>query len=146
MEPVIQLLVLGVVAGIVSAMLGVGSGIVLVPAMVIFFALPQKSAQGIALTVMVPMALVGAARYIFNPQIEVNLKWAALIAAGAVVGALIGSTIAAKVPGPILKKVFAIFLLIAAARMLWPARSKPASPPESPATRQSPTQAGQEGP
>ena len=57
-----RFVLLGVVAGIISGMLGLGSGTLLIPALVFLFAFPQKSAQGTALVVMVPMALVGATR------------------------------------------------------------------------------------
>ena len=111
-------IVLGIVGGTISGMLGVGSGLVLIPALVILFALPQKSAQGTALVVMVPMALVGATRYWVDPAIDVNLAYAGLIIAGAVAGVMLGFEVASRVPGGILKKVFAIFIMIVAVRML----------------------------
>ena len=126
-----MLLLLGLAAGILSAMLGVGSGILLVPAMVIIFGLSQKSAQGTALAVMVPMALVGALRYKANPHIEVNFSHVGLLALGAVVGALIGSALAAHLSNAVLRRIFAIFLLVVAVRMLLPRRGS-AAPPEQP--------------
>ena len=53
-------IVLGVCAGIISGGLGLGAGVVLVPALVLFFSFGQKNAQGMALAVMIPMALLGA--------------------------------------------------------------------------------------
>ena len=111
---------LGLLAGVISGGLGVGSGLVLIPALVLLFAVPQKSAQGIALTVMVPMAFVGAIRYIANPDIKVDARITCIVATGAVVGALVGSHLASVLPGRVLKKAFAAFLLLVAARILWP--------------------------
>ena len=59
--------ILGVFAGIVCGTLGLGSGIIVVPSLVLIFHFGQKSAQGMALCVMVPMALLGAFRYWRNP-------------------------------------------------------------------------------
>ncbi len=123
-----MLLVLGLAAGVLSAMLGVGSGILLVPALVLAFGLSQKSAQGTALAVMVPMALVGVMRYVANPNIEINFMRVALLALGAVVGAVIGSAIASHLSNAILRRIFAIFLLVVAVRMLLPGRSAAKQP------------------
>lgn len=124
-----MLLLLGLAAGILSAMLGVGSGILLVPALTLAFALSQKSAQGTALAVMVPMAFVGAMRYVANPDIEINFMRVGLLAVGAIVGAFIGSAIASHLPNAVLRRIFAVFLLVVAVRMLLPKR-QPAKQPE----------------
>ena len=117
-----SLIILGVAAGVLSAMLGVGSGILLVPALVIVMGLPQKSAQGTALAVMVPMALVGVARYMTNPDVNISLVRVALLSAGAMAGALIGAAIASRLPGIALRRIFAAFLLVVAVRMMWSSR------------------------
>jgi hypothetical protein len=109
--------ILGVAGGVLSGALGVGSGIVFVPMLASVFLLPQKSAQGTALAVMVPMALLGAIRYWHNPEIEINMVIVALIVFGALGGVLIGTTVAEHVPGHWLKKAFAVFMVIVAVRM-----------------------------
>ncbi len=111
-------IILGIVAGIFSGMLGVGSGIIMIPGLVFFFHFLQKSAQGTALAVMVPMALIAAVRYYLNPEIEINISYIALIAAGAVVGAFLGTYLAYYLPGNILRKLFAVFIIIAGLKML----------------------------
>jgi uncharacterized membrane protein YfcA len=111
-------LLLGLGCGIFSASFGVGSGIILIPALVLLFDVSQKSAQGICLAVMVPMAVVGAIRYKLNPEIEMDLKVILLLSAGAVVGALIGAGIAGWASGTTLRRLFAVIMIIVAVKML----------------------------
>jgi uncharacterized membrane protein YfcA len=118
----------GISAGVLSGALGLGSGIILVPTLVLVCSFEQKSAQGTALAVMVPMTLLGALRYWKNPEIELNAVIIALIVFGALAGALIGTELAGRLPGHVLRKVFAAVLVIAAVRMfIAPTRSKQAS-------------------
>ncbi|MDP6636493.1 MAG: sulfite exporter TauE/SafE family protein [Phycisphaerae bacterium] len=108
---------LGLAGGVLSGALGVGSGIVFVPILVSVFMLPQKSAQGTTLAVMVPMALLGAIRYWHNPSIEINMVMVAFIVFGALGGVLVGTAVAEHVPGHWLRKAFAVFMVIVAVRM-----------------------------
>lgn len=110
-------ILLGICAGVISGTLGLGSGTIIVPSLVLLCGFMQKSAQGTALAVMVPMALVGAIRYWKNPEIEMNAAIIALIILGAVAGALAGTELVSKLPGNVLRKAFAIFLVIVAVRM-----------------------------
>ncbi len=121
-------ILIGLIAGVLSGALGVGSGIILVPALGLLFLLPQKSAQGTALAVMAPMALFGAFRYWQNPAVTINPAIVGLLVLGAVVGALVGTEIAARVPGAALKKVFALFIIMVAVRMLVVPPKRPATP------------------
>ena len=111
---------IGICAGILSGLLGLGSGIILVPALVLLCSFEQKSAQGMALAVMVPMALVGALRYWKNPEIEMNAAVIGLIILGALAGALAGTELVDRLPGHILRKIFAVVLIIVAVKMLMP--------------------------
>jgi len=111
------LVVLGLFAGVVSGTLGVGSGIIVIPALVLLSGFEQKSAQGTALAVMVPMALVGAIRYWRNPQVELNGMVILLLVLGAVVGTLAGTELAGRLPAGTLRKLFAVLLMITAIRM-----------------------------
>ena len=110
---------LGIFAGIASGTLGLGGGVVVVPALVLlpFFAFEQKAAQGTALALMVPMALLGAFRYWRNPHIEVSLAVVVLIVLGALPGVLVGTELAARLPSHMLRKFFAVFLVIVAVKM-----------------------------
>ncbi len=127
------LILLGLCAGVLSGLLGVGSGILLIPALVLMFALEQKSAQGTALAVMVPMALLGAYRYWQNPNIEVPFIFIGLITIGALVGVFFGTMAVDHVPADRLRKIFAVFLIVVAVRMLtMPTKPKQPADPSAP--------------
>lgn len=112
-------IILGVFAGLVSGTLGLGAGAVLIPALVLSWSFEQKSAQGTALAVMVPMALVGALRYWKNPEIDMSLTIILLIVAGAIAGTLAGTELASRLPNEYLRKIFAIVLVVVAVRMFF---------------------------
>jgi uncharacterized membrane protein YfcA len=118
-------IIAGLAAGILSSMFGVGSGILMIPILTIAFAFGQKSAQGMALALMVPMALVGALRYYFNPEVEINLKLLGLLAIGGVVGAVVGSQIVFGISDAVLKRMFAVFIIITGIHMFIKSYSKP---------------------
>ena len=81
--------------------------------------MPQKVAQGTCLAVMVPMALMSALRYHWNPGIKLNIGVILLLAVFAVVGANIGSTLAAKLPALVLQRIFGVVVILVGVRMLW---------------------------
>jgi uncharacterized membrane protein YfcA len=123
MEPLLQqnlvkLIVLGLVTGVVSGALGVGSGIIFIPAMVLIMGMSQKVAQGTSLAVMVAMALMGALRYYWNPDIKLSLSVIGLLAVTAVIGSNVGSSIAFALSGAVLRKCFGVFIIIVGIRML----------------------------
>ena len=109
--------VLGIGAGLVGGAVGLGGGTIIVPTLVLICSFGQKNAQGTALAVMVPMALVGALQYWRNPAIEMNALTIGLIICGALAGALAGTELASRLPSHILKKVFAAVLIIVAVKM-----------------------------
>lgn len=120
------LILLGICAGVLSGALGLGAGIILVPTLVLLCDYEQKSAQGMALAVMVPMVMVGALRYWKNPEIEMNVTIIGLIILGALAGVLAGTELASRLPSHILRKVFATVLLLVAVKMfVGPTRPKP---------------------
>jgi len=110
-------IILGIFAGLVSGTLGLGAGVVFIPVLVLLWGFEQKSAQGTALAVMVPMTLVGAFRYWKNPETDMSLTIILLIVVGALAGVMAGTELASRLPNQVLRKVFAIFLVVAAVRM-----------------------------
>ena len=96
-------ILLGVVAGIFSGLIGIGGGIVIVPALVLLFGLSQHTAQGTTLALMVPpIGLLAALAY--YKQGFVDLKIAAFICVGFFIGGLLGAKFAVGIPEMILKK------------------------------------------
>lgn len=125
-------ILIGLCCGIFGASFGVGSGIILVPVLAILFSFPQKSAQGMSLAVMIPLAMMGAWRYYQNLDIDIRLGVVLFLSIGAVVGAFIGAKIAGFLPAYVLRKLFAIFLIVAAMKMLFFSPVKKASPLQIP--------------
>ena len=105
-------ILLGLFIGTISGSLGVGSAIILIPALTVFMHFPQKTAQGISLLVMVPMTLTAAIRYYQSTGTSHTWPVIILLMIGAVAGALIGSSIAFAISADILRKFFAVFIVI----------------------------------
>lgn len=104
-----KLFFIGLTSGIISGM-GIGGGSILIPALVFFSDLNQKEAQGINLTVFIPVALVALIVHFREGNIE--FKSARSLIIGGVFGAGLGSLLAIKISSNILKKAFGIFLLL----------------------------------
>ena len=110
------LLAIGLAAGVLAGLLGIGGGLVMVPAMVLALGFDQHVAQGTSLLVIIPAALSGTFTHYRNGRVA--LRDAAFLAAGGVVGAILGSSLALSVDDSLLRKLFALFLFAVAARML----------------------------
>lgn len=109
---------LGFAAGILSAGFGVGSGIILVPALTLIASIPQKEAQGLSLVIMVPMAIMGAYRYHLNPDIHLDFKIAAVVGITALIGVNLGATLIGFVSNKQLQFGFACLLFAVGIRMM----------------------------
>lgn len=112
----ITLIVIGLIAGFVSGSMGVGGGIIIIPAMVFFMGVTQQEAQGTSIAVIsVPVALVAAMNYYKAGY--VNLKFSGLIILTFIIGAYFGSKIAVHIPAKTLQRSFGILLLLVGLRM-----------------------------
>jgi uncharacterized protein len=113
---ILTLLMIGLLAGIIGAALGVGGGIVIVPALVVLVAVPQHAAQGTSLAVIVPTAIVAA--IVHGGAGRVDWRLAAALGAGGVIGGVMGALSALSLDALVLRRLFAVFLVLTALRML----------------------------
>ena len=107
---------IGVAAGFIAGLLGIGGGIVIVPAMVLLLGYDQHVAQGTSLVVIIPAALTGSITHYRSGR--VSLRDAGLLAAGGILGAMLGSVLALSFDDALLRRLFAILLLVVAAQIV----------------------------
>jgi len=112
------LLLLGLIAGIVSGLIGLGGGVIITPALVFLFGFIQQRAQGTTLALMVPPVGLLAAwtywRYGF-----VDLKAASIMCLGFVLGGLCGAKLAVVLPTDVLQRIFGFALLLISLKMIF---------------------------
>jgi len=115
---IILYLLLGLVAGTFSGLIGIGGAIIIIPALVLLFGLSQHTAQGTTLALMVPPIGLLAA-WTYYRQGFVDLKIAALICLGFFFGGLVGAKFATEISDEILRKIFGVVLLAASLKMIF---------------------------
>lgn len=112
------LVLIGIAAGTLSGFIGVGGGLIIVPALVYFMGFSQLQAQGTSLAIMLPPIGIMAAMNYYKAG-NVNLTYALIIALTFIIGGYFGSKIALKVSPVKVKFAFGLLLLYTAVRMLW---------------------------
>lgn len=118
MIQVIGFLILGLAAGTISGLIGIGGGVLLTPALVYFFGFSQHYAQGTTLALLVPpIGLLAAWSY--YQEGYVDIKVAALICLGFFLGGFFGGKLAALVPELYLKRIFGIAMLVVGFKMIF---------------------------
>ena len=111
------LLAIGVAAGILSGLFGIGGGVVIVPALIFLAGFQTLSATGTSLgALLLPVGALGAWAYYRNGHVDIRASL--LIAAGLTVGAFFGAQLAQHIGAVMLKRLFAVFLVFVAGR-LW---------------------------
>lgn len=125
---ILALVLLGLFAGALASALGIGGGIIFVPALVTFFGFSQIEAQGTSLAIIVPTAIIATIGHARHKRII----WPIAITAGLVgiVGAILGSELALRLDEKTLSRVFSILLIVLAVRMAhraWTLRPSAAS-------------------
>jgi len=116
MGEIIILLIIGLAAGLVSGVLGIGGGIIIIPMLVGLLGYTQKSAQGTSLGLLLPPIGILAVMNYYKAG-YVNLKAVAIMVVTFVIGSYISSYYAINLPEGILKKIFAVFLLFYAIKL-----------------------------
>lgn len=118
MMGILSYLLLGLVAGILSGLIGVGGGVIIIPVLVFLFGLSQHQAQGTTLALLVPpIGLLAAWEY--YKEGYVDLKIAGLICAGFFFGGLLGAKLATGLSSRMLEKVFGVALLPISIKMIF---------------------------
>lgn len=116
MQQIITLLLIGLGAGILSGFLGIGGGILIVPALVLFVGLTQHQAQGTSLALLsFPIGLIALIHY--HKAGMVNYKAALFMLITFLIGSYFSSKVAVTLPEHIIKKVFGVLLLFYAIKL-----------------------------
>ena len=115
---IIILIAIGLVGGFISGSLGVGGGIVIVPALVFVLGLTQHQAQGTSLAMMLaPIGILAAISYYRAGHI--NVRYSIVLMIVFIMGAYLGSLFAVNLPATTLKKIFGVLMLIVGLRMIF---------------------------
>ena len=113
----IILIIIGLLAGILSGLVGVGGGILMIPLLIIFLGLTQHEAQGTALFAMLPPIGILAA---INYYKEGFVKWeyAIVIAFTFVIGGYLGSKLSLSLPPQLVRRIFGVIMLLGAIKLI----------------------------
>jgi len=114
---IVLYLLIGLIAGIFSGLLGIGGGIIVVPALVLLLGFSQHVAQGTTLAMMVPPIGLLAA-WAYYSKGHVDIKVAALMCIGFFLGGFFGAKFATAIPGPTLARIFGVALLLVSVKMI----------------------------
>ena len=116
-ETVLLLIVIGLASGVLSGMVGVGGGIIIVPALVFFLGFSQHEAQGTSLgLLLLPVGILAVLNYYNKGYIDI--KVVIIMSVAFIVGGWLGSKLSLSLPQETVKKIFAIVLFYAAVKML----------------------------
>jgi len=118
---IITLVFIGLIAGILSGLVGVGGGIIMVPLFVLVLGLTQHNAQGLSLAVMLPPVTFLAVYNYHTAGNGGNIDWriAVTVSILFVIGGFLGSKLALQIDQRILKKVFGVFMLLVAIKLIF---------------------------
>lgn len=120
-QEIITLAVIGLAAGILSGLIGVGGGVIMVPALAFFMHYSQHQAQGTSLGVLtLPVAALAFYNYYTECRkmgTPIDIKVVLMLATGFAVGGLIGSNLAVKIDKEMLKKIFGVIMLYTAFKL-----------------------------
>jgi uncharacterized membrane protein YfcA len=115
---VLILLAIGLFSGMLGGMVGIGGGIVIVPALIYFLGFSQLNAQGTSLAlIMFPVGVLGVINYYKQGHVDFNIVF--ILAAGFIVGSFLGSKFAMNIPQVVVKKFFAVLMIVIAIKMLF---------------------------
>jgi uncharacterized protein len=111
-------IVVGLIGGFFSGLFGIGGATVIIPLLVFFLGFTQHQAQGTALAALLPpVGILAVLRYYYSGNVIIDI--ALYTSLGFIVGGLIGSVVAQPIPSPILKKLFALYLIGIGIKMMF---------------------------
>jgi len=114
---VLIIIVIGLFTGLLAGMLGIGGGLIVIPALILVLGFSQHEAQGTSLAMMLPPIGIVAAWNYYKAG-HVDLKVALILALAFIAGSVFGSKIAIGLSENVLKKIFSIFLVLVGLKML----------------------------
>ena len=119
---ILTILIIGLTAGMLSGLIGIGGGIILVPALVYFLHYNQHQAQGTSLGVLTfPVVILASLKYYIDLKklgTPIDFKVIGFLAIGFIVGGFLGSSLAIKLDKEVLKRIFAVVLFYTAFKMM----------------------------
>lgn len=118
MNEILLFILLGLLAGVLSGLMGIGGGMIVIPALVFLFGFSQLKAQGTTLAMLVPPIGILAAIAYYR-QGYMDLKVAAFICLGFFFGSLFGAKVATGLSNVVLQRIFGTFLLLVALKMMF---------------------------
>jgi uncharacterized membrane protein YfcA len=114
----VLLLLVGLAAGFLSGLVGIGGGVIIVPALVVLLGFSQKLAQGTSLGILLlPVGILAVIQY--YKQGYLNLQYVAIVSLAFVAGGFLGSKLALSLSDEKMKKIFAIVMMLIAIKMLF---------------------------
>jgi uncharacterized membrane protein YfcA len=120
----IAVVLIGLLAGTLGGLFGVGGGLIFVPTLVLLLDLGQVEAEATSLLAILPVVIAGT----WRQHLYGNVRWrpAAIIGLTAVAGVELGILAAKALPELTLRRLFALLMLFVAAQLAWRARRAPA--------------------
>lgn len=110
-------ILIGIITGFINGLFGSGGGTIAVPAMVLFLDADEHKAHATAIAIILPLTIISSFFYINNRFLNWDIAWKVII--GGVVGGYLGAKLLNICPANILRKIFALFMIFAAVRMIW---------------------------
>ena len=118
MTTILILLIIGLLAGFSSGMVGIGGGIIIVPALVFFLGLTQHQAQGVSIgMLLLPVGFLAAINYYKAGNLDFSKSL--IIGASFVVGAYLGSKVSLSIDGAIMKRIFGVIILLISLKLIF---------------------------
>jgi uncharacterized membrane protein YfcA len=112
----LKYVIIGLVTGTANGLFGSGGGTIVVPAMVLLLGSSEHKAHATAILIILPLTVVSAFFYITNNYVDWSITWKVIV--GGIAGGYIGARLLDICPAKLLRKVFALFIIIASIRMI----------------------------